>query len=99
MSHFALHTAQGRDKDKEEEEEREQMCDVWALIMTAMLAVTDHQKKFLESIEVTLLLNHYRLRQPLPFAPTAPADAAADAAARLPRTGLRALPTNPPSES
>ena len=37
------------------------MCDVWALIMTAMLAVTDHQKKFLESIEVTLLLNHFHL--------------------------------------
>jgi hypothetical protein len=61
MSHAAPDTAQGRDKDKEEEEEREQMCDVWALIMTAMLAVTDHQKKFLESIEVTLLLNHFHL--------------------------------------
>ncbi len=52
MSHDAPHTAQGRDKDKEDDEEREQMCDVWALIMTAMLAVSDHQKKFLESIEV-----------------------------------------------
>jgi hypothetical protein len=52
---LASHTAQGRDKDKDDDDEREQMCDVWALVTTAMLAVSDHQKKFLESIEVLQL--------------------------------------------